>query len=147
MIKLQIGKPVRACLASAVDSPAKTVFKWLPSAYALEPKIDGVRCQVHKQGTDVRLFTRNLKDITANFQNVVKKIASIPHDLILDGELVVIDKNKISPFLDLMRQFTKANQGQFIGFDVLQLGDDNLAERPYLQRREVLEQLGGSTSF
>jgi ATP-dependent DNA ligase len=56
---------------------------------ALEWKFDGARIQVHRSGEEVRVFSRNLNDVTAAVPEVVEAVRRLPgHDLILDGEVI-----------------------------------------------------------
>jgi DNA ligase-1 len=86
---LRVGRPVRPMLAaSAADIDA--AFERISPA-AVEWKIDGIRVQVHRQGSAVRVFTRTLDDITARVPEIVSMALSLSVDsAVLDGEAVAL---------------------------------------------------------
>ena len=74
---------------------------------ALEWKLDGARVQVHKSGADVRVFTRNLNDVTSAVPEIVEAVGAVPaRALILDGEAIVLRADgSPQPFQVTMRRF------------------------------------------
>jgi ATP-dependent DNA ligase I len=86
---LRIGRPVRPMLASSAASIAAALVKISPAA--VEWKIDGIRIQVHRQGSDVRVFTRTLEDITARVPEIAGAARSLNvTSAVLDGEAVAL---------------------------------------------------------
>ena len=59
----------------------------------IEDKYDGIRCQLHKVGKRVALYSRDLKEITATFQDLTDAIYGMERDFILDGEIVAMRVN------------------------------------------------------
>ena len=74
---------------------------------SVEYKLDGARIQVHRSGDDVRVFTRNLADITHRLPEIVEVVRALPvHDVILDGETLSLDEDGgPRPFQDTMSRF------------------------------------------
>ena len=90
-VGLQVGVPVRPMLAAAAPDPAAAVAKsGLPAL--VDTKLDGIRVQVHRNGDEIRLYTRSLDDITDRLPDIVTAVASLPaRRLVLDGEVLAVD--------------------------------------------------------
>ena len=89
-VGLEVGRPVQPMLAATASSPTAAVDD-LGEA-SVEWKLDGIRIQAHRSGSDVAVFTRNLNDITGRLPEVVRAVRSLPVDeVVLDGEALVVD--------------------------------------------------------
>jgi ATP-dependent DNA ligase len=121
--------------------------------YIYEPKWDGFRCLVFRDGSDVDLRSRNQRPLARYFPEVVEALVDLPERrYVLDGELLVVtsegfDFEKLLARLHpapsrvaLLRQETPA---LFVGFDLLAVGEDDLRDHPFRARREQLEALLG----
>ncbi len=87
---LEVGRPVQPMLAQTSESVADAVERF--GTAAVEWKIDGVRIQVHRAGTDVRVFTRTLDDITARVPELVAAVLALEvTSIVLDGEAIALD--------------------------------------------------------
>ncbi len=87
--RLQVGRPLQPMLAGSADN-VRTAFERVCPA-AVEWKIDGIRVQVHKDGSDVSVFTRTLDDITARVPEVVTAVTALPaRSAVLDGEIIAL---------------------------------------------------------
>jgi DNA ligase-1 len=147
-VGLEVLRPVQPMLAStAPDVVAAIAGLGLSS---VEWKLDGVRLQVHKQGDAVRIFTRNLNDITDRMPEVVAVIRSLPADqVVLDGEaLTMTEALRPQPFQDVMSRVGRrtgeptAQIGAHF-FDCLHLDGEDLLDRPLLERLAALERVAG----
>jgi len=88
-IGLKVGRPVRPMLAASAPSVAAAFERVSPAA--VEWKIDGIRVQVHRSGTDVRVFTRTLDDITGRVPEIAEAaLALTARVAVLDGEAVAL---------------------------------------------------------
>jgi DNA ligase 1 len=88
-IGLKVGRPVRPMLAASAPSVAAAFERVSPAA--VEWKIDGIRVQVHRSGTDVRVFTRTLDDITGRVPEIADAaLALTARVAVLDGEAVAL---------------------------------------------------------
>lgn len=113
-----------------------------------ELKLDGYRILAFKKNNHVRLMSRNNKDWTVCFTNVVNQIKKLPvANLILDGEIVVLDKNQISNFQLLQNSIKSNAKTNFIYyiFDILYFDKFNLMQLPLLERKNILNQMITST--
>ncbi len=115
----------------------------------MEWKLDGARVQAHRRGDEVRLFTRNLNDVTDRLGGVVDVVRALPGgDLVLDGEVLGVDDTGTPrPFQDTMGDFGSdgiAGRGialKAFFFDVLHAGTDTVVDEPLAVRRELLTEL------
>jgi bifunctional non-homologous end joining protein LigD len=103
-----------------------------------EEKYDGVRILAYKEGSDVTLLSRNDKDRSASFPGVVAMIRSLPAStLLLDGEVIALDRNKISRFQMLQR----GGRARYAVFDCLYLNGQDLRREILSARRAALEKV------
>lgn len=145
-IGLTPATPVQPMLAAPAVDVADAIGS--TGLASVEWKLDGARVQAHRAGDDVRLYTRNLNDVTARLGGVVEVVRSLPGgDLVLDGEVLGLDADGAPRrFQDTMGDFgaeTAVDRGsglQAFFFDVLHAGDP-LVDEPLSVRREVLAEL------
>ncbi|HEX6517077.1 MAG TPA: ATP-dependent DNA ligase [Nocardioidaceae bacterium] len=91
---LAVGRPLRPMLASTAADIAEAFTKTSPEGgpVAVDRKLDGIRIQVHKSGSDVSVYTRSLEDITDRLPEVVEAVQRLPgRSLVLDGEAIALD--------------------------------------------------------
>jgi DNA ligase-1 len=89
--KLQIGRPLRPMLASPAPDMSTALDK-IDGLAALEWKLDGIRVQAHRDGEQVRIFTRTLDDVTDRLPEIVEAVRSLPStSVVLDGEVIALD--------------------------------------------------------
>jgi DNA ligase-1 len=103
---VHVGLPLKPMLAQPADSAADAFAK-ASGPVALEYKLDGVRVQIHKRGDEVKLFSRNLSDITASLPEVVAAVRAgvAANEIILDGEVIALNEaGRPRPFQDVMRR-------------------------------------------
>jgi DNA ligase-1 len=117
----------------------------------LESKLDGARIQVHKSGSDVRVFTRNLNDVTARVPEIVSAVsASNAQSVILDGEAIALRRDgRPHPFQVTMRRFGRKLEVDALRselplsvffFDVLLRDGEALVDRAAGERHDILRQ-------
>jgi DNA ligase-1 len=105
-LSVKVGVPLKPMLAQPADGVADAFAK-ASGPVALEFKLDGVRVQIHKQGDAVKLFSRNLSDITASLPEVVAAVREgvAVDEVILDGEVIALNAaGRPRPFQDVMRR-------------------------------------------
>ncbi len=89
---LEVGRPVRPMLASSAAEVEEAFAKIGADRVAVDCKLDGIRIQVHKDGSDVSVFTRSLDEITARVPEVVEAARALPAErAVLDGEAIALD--------------------------------------------------------
>ncbi len=140
-------KPMLAELATDLDE----VLAEHGGITAVEFKLDGARIQVHRDGEEVRVFTRRLSDVTRSVPEVIEIAKSLPaNTLVLEGEAVAVYQERPRPFQELMRRFRRIHDVEELRrkiplklylFDLLHLNGQNLMSAPYSERWTALEQL------
>ncbi len=147
---LPILPPVKPMLAKSVadvpDGPG----------YLYEPKWDGFRCIVFRDGDEVELGSRNEKPLTRYFPEVVEAVkAQLPERCVVDGEIVIAAGKgldfeallqRIHPAASRIKLLAESTPGSFIAFDLLALGGESLVGEPQSVRRERLEQALASSA-
>jgi len=141
-MSLPLEPPIQPQLAR----PAKE----LPDGaeWRFEPKWDGYRTIVFRDGDDVRLQSRNGKPMNRYFPEVVEQVLALPGErLVLDGEMiVVIDgfqefdvlSQRIHPAASRVDRLAAETPAVLVAFDLLADGDETLLDLPYLERRARL---------
>ena len=125
-----------------------------PGPASVEWKLDGARIQVHRTGDAVRIFTRNLNDVTDRLPGIVDLVRSLPaRALVLDGEAMGVDEDELPRmFQDTMSAFGRRTEGprghpgadlRSRFFDLLHLDGDDLIDRPLTERLAALERVAG----
>ncbi len=145
-MRVAYGAPIGFMLATPVTYGSE--YKDLQSGtWIAEEKFDGIRAQLHKTGTSVRLFSRTLNDITDSYPEVAEAAAQIPGDFMLDGEIVAQRGDRVLPFRYLQARLQrKTIDGglleeipvAYMVFDILAAGDAFLIDEPLVVRREQL---------
>jgi DNA ligase-1 len=161
-IPLKMFRPLKPMLAQTSNSVKDALgeFKKVRTDepqknIALEYKYDGARLQIHKQGNEIKVFSRRLTDITAALPDVVKLIGQSikAQSVILEGELIGVDSSgRPLPFQHIMRRLTRVHGiGKMIKdvpvklhlFDCLAINGNPLIDFPYKERWRELKQLKG----
>lgn len=143
------GRPLQPMLASTANSTGEAVSA-LGSA-SVEWKLDGIRVQVHRDRDRVRIWTRNLNEITDRLPGVVDAVRSLPvRSVVLDGEALAFDaEGRPKLFQDTVRADAGAEQGGAGGslrpffFDLLHLDGVDLIDEPLERRRAELHRIAG----
>ncbi|MDN5725273.1 MAG: ATP-dependent DNA ligase [Propionibacteriales bacterium] len=137
------SEPIKPMLAKAVAE--------IPADMAYEPKWDGFRCLVQRIDDHVVLWSRGGKDLTVYFPELVEALTTAtPTRCLLDGEIVIITKDRldferlqerIHPAASRIAKLSVERPAQFIAFDLLALGPDDLTAAPAAERRRALERV------
>jgi ATP-dependent DNA ligase len=142
-MRLPVMPPVSPMLAKSVPE--------IPDLGHTEPKWDGFRTIVFRDGDEVVLGSRNEKPMTRYFPELVEAIKQeTPTRCVLDGEIVIVDgerldfealQQRIHPAASRVNLLAEQTPSSFIGFDLLADGDENLMREPFSLRRERLERV------
>ncbi len=141
-------------LASPAEDAAEIIRRLGPEVWT-EDKYDGIRAQLHRRGDEVRLFSRDLHDVTEQFPEVAGAARELPWDGILDGELLAFRDGGVLPFLALQKRLGRKAPPPdlladvpvaFVAFDLLAVGPRDgevapLLDVPLRERRARLEAL------
>ncbi len=123
----------------------------IPKGQLYEPKWDGFRSIIFRDGDEVEIGSRNERPMTRYFPEVVEAVkANFPPRAVIDGEIVVADttrntldfealQQRIHPAASRVNLLAGETPASFIAFDLLALGDEDLMSRPLSERRAMLE--------
>ncbi len=148
---IRVGNPVRPALAGRLPSAEAILAKLGPCA--IEDKYDGFRCQIHKDGDTVRIYSRNLEEMTGAFPEIVRGVADqiAARTAIIEGEALAYNpaSDDYLPFQQTVRRRRKHGVAEaatalplrLFAFDVLYADDAPVTARPYAERHALLGRL------
>ena len=141
--RLEVGRPIAPMLAQTAPDVEAAMAKTGPAA--VEWKLDGARIQVHRDGDDVRIFTRTLDEVTARLPEVVEAALALPgRSFVLDGEAIALrEDGRPHPFQVTGSRFA-SRSGVLLTpmfFDLLHLDGEDLLDRPASERAAALSAL------
>ena len=143
-------QPVRFMLASPVDTAQEAIDRMGANSVWTEEKYDGVRCQLHRVGDRVELFSRDLKETTAAFPELTEEAPRLGHDVLFDGEVLAHRDGRVLRFFELQRRLGRKVVDPsmrrdvpvaLVIFDLLWLDGRSLLDEPLAERRRLLESL------
>ncbi|HEY3228669.1 MAG TPA: ATP-dependent DNA ligase, partial [Roseiflexaceae bacterium] len=153
-ITIRPGNPVRPALAERLPDAMAILARLGPCL--VEPKFDGFRLQVHRAGDEVRIFSRNLEEMSAMFPEVTEATRRLgAGDAIFEGEVLAYNPatEEFLPFQQTTRRRRKHGVGELAAelplrlfvFDLLYVSGTDLTPLPYTERRKQLRNLLGET--
>ena len=143
-MELPVNPPVKPMLAKPVTD--------IPPGQIYEPKWDGFRSIIFRDGDEVEIGSRNERPMTRYFPEVVEAVlANFPARSVIDGEVIVADtarntldfealQQRIHPAASRVKLLAAQTPASFVAFDLLALDGDDLTERPFAERRAMLEE-------
>jgi DNA ligase 1 len=161
--RLALFHPLKFMLASPAEDALEILTRLGPEVW-VEDKYDGIRCQLHRRDREVRLYSRDLHDVSGQFPEVVAAARELPWDGILDGEILAFRDGVVLPFIALQSRLGRKDPSPallaevpviYVAFDVLGLRRDTngstppeledavapMLEAPLTERRLALEHL------
>ncbi|KZB87613.1 ATP-dependent DNA ligase [Amycolatopsis regifaucium] len=148
--RLALGRPIRPMLASPAESLDEAITEHAEAL--VEYKMDGARIQVHRDGDEVHVYTRTLREITGSVAELVELVRSLPcSSVVLDGEtLALTDDGRPRPFQETMSRFGSTREEQVKAlllrpyfFDCLHLDGVDLLDAPLSERNAALRKVAG----
>lgn len=150
--RIRLFRPVGFMLASPA-ADAGEAFEYFEHAL-VEDKYDGIRAQAHCSGSQVRIFSRTLDEVTASFPELVSTLAEMPGELILDGEIVawrhIKEDGHAMPFSEIQKRLGRKQVTQelmaqvpvaYVIFDVMYAGSELLLQQPLSERAKILDRV------
>ncbi len=128
---LALFHPLKFMLASPAEDATEILTRLGPVVW-VEDKYDGIRCQLHREGDEVRLYSRDLHDISNQFPEVVAAAGSLRWNGILDGEILAWRDGVVLPFIALQARLGRKDPSPevlaevpviYVAFDLLGLSD------------------------
>src|SRR5215471_17258504 len=140
-LNLPVMPPVAPMLAKAMPRIPQ-------GALSYEPKWDGFRSIIFRDGDEVEIGSRNERPMTRYFPEIVEAAkASLPARCVVDGEIVVVVgkrlefevlQQRIHPAASRVNRLAQETPASFVAFDLLALGDDDYTRQPFAVRRAAL---------
>src|SRR5947208_1329879 len=143
-MRLPFAPPLAPMLSSAADA--------LPEGdgWQFEPKWDGFRTLVFRDGDEILLQSRDEKPMNRYFPELIAPLAAVlPERCVVDGEIVIVGEDgldfealllRIHPAASRVKLLAAQMPASFVAWDLLALGDEDLREAPLAERRARLEQ-------
>ena len=165
--ELTLFRPIKVMLASPEPS-AQAIWDRFKSATPndsssvvyVEDKFDGIRAQLHRNATRVELFSRDLRRVTEQFEEITSHARDFASEVVLDGEIMAFEHGKTLTFFDLQKRLGRRSAGAdlfdtpsadvpvvFVAFDLLWLDGRSLLRTPLRERRELLRALKMPSRF
>ena len=128
--RLRLLHPIKFMLASPAEDAADVLKRLGPTVW-VEDKYDGIRAQLHRRGSEVRLYSRDLHDISGQFPEIVEAARPLDWDGILDGEILAFADGHVLPFLTLQGRLGRKDPSArvqtetpvaYVAFDLLAIG-------------------------
>jgi DNA ligase-1 len=149
-LKVKAGHPLRPQLAERLPNPEAVIKKL--GLVGVQPKYDGLRVQIHKDGNEVRIFSRNLESWTETFPELVAAAAELKvKSVILDGEAIAYnpESEEYVPFQETTARRRKEGIEEFAArvplrafvFDIMFRDGSDLTALPYERRSELVHEL------
>jgi ATP-dependent DNA ligase len=161
--ELALFHPLKFMLASPAEDATEIITRLGPVVW-VEDKYDGIRCQLHREGSIVRLYSRDLHDISSGYPEVIRSAETLPWAGILDGELLAWRDGTVLPFVALQTRLGRKDPSPellaevpviYVAWDVLGLDRPGAGEAaadrdgvvaptlelPLTERRRLLEEL------
>jgi DNA ligase-1 len=147
-IQVKVGNPVRMALAERADSAEEIVLRL--GRCAIEPKYDGFRLQIHRDGDSIKMFSRGLEDLSGMFPDIVKAVQEQVNSqqVIMEGEALAFDleTGQFQPFqvttqrrrVHNIEEMSARFPLRLLAFDVLLCDGQDLTRAPYTERRDIL---------
>jgi DNA ligase-1 len=140
-VGFELFQPIQPMLASTAETVAKAVASF--ELASVEWKLDGIRIQIHRRGREVRIYTRNLNDITHALPGIVETVLELDlRQAVLDGEALWMSPEGPAPFQETVSQIDSNAPPTGIVtflFDLLHLDGVDLLDAPLLERAAGLE--------
>ncbi len=148
-IQVKVGNPVRMALAERADSAEEILARL--GRCAVEPKFDGFRMQIHKDGDSITIFSRGLENLSGMFPDIVEAIHKqvAASTVIMEGEALAYDPEtgQFQPFqvtsqrrrIHNIEEMRASLPLRLLAFDLLLINGKDLTQAPYLERRALLE--------
>ncbi len=156
-VRLEVGRPLRPMLAASAPDTAAALATLghagaVPGGVVVDGKLDGIRVQAHRDGAEVRLFTRSLEDVTARLPEVVEVVLGLPaRTVVLDGEAIALDgAGRPEPFQVTGARTASGQDPETLRvevpvtpffFDILHLDGRDLVDAPAAERFAELSRL------
>jgi DNA ligase-1 len=142
-VGFELFRPILPMLASTAESVGEAMESF--DRASVEWKLDGIRIQIHRRGDEVRIYTRNLNDITQTLPGIVEAVRQLPvRQAVFDGEALWMSDDGPAPFQDTVSRIDSEAPPEGIVtflFDLLHLDGEDRLDTPLAERAARLEEI------
>jgi len=148
------SKPYPFCLAYALEKELTELGN--PADWIVEQKWDGIRGQIVKRNTEIYIWSRGEELVTKQFPELVEAMKYFQDDVVIDGEILALKDNNVLLFNDLQKRLNRKNVTKklleevpigFYAYDILECNGEDIREKPFQERRNLLESLFKKTNL
>jgi DNA ligase-1 len=148
-VRMRLFHPIKFMLATPAADLAD-IARTMPDEFFVEDKFDGIRAQAHTSDGRVAIYSRTMDEITVRFPELIEPLRSLPHDAVIDGEIVPARGEKILPFSELQKRLGRKTVSEelraevpvvLVAYDLLYANDRILIDEALEERRRLLEHL------
>ncbi|MEP6635846.1 MAG: ATP-dependent DNA ligase [Acidobacteriota bacterium] len=148
-IEMRLFHPIKFMLATPA-ADLSDIARTMPKTFFVEDKFDGIRAQAHAKQSRVSLYSRTMDEITHRFPELIEPLKQIPTDVIIDGEIVPAQDDRILPFSELQKRLGRKTIGKdlmaevpviLVAYDLLYADGRVLINESLAERREILSKL------
>lgn len=145
------SKPYPFCLAYALEKELQELGN--PNDWIIEQKWDGIRGQIVKRNNEIYIWSRGEELVTKQFPELVEAMSNFKDDFVIDGEILAMKNNDVLLFNDLQKRLNRKNVTKklleevpvgFKAYDVLECNGEDIRQKPFAERRKILELLFGA---
>jgi DNA ligase 1 len=148
-IEMRLFHPIKFMLATPA-ADLSDIARTMPAEFFVEDKFDGIRAQAHVKDARVSIYSRTMDEITHRFPELVEPLRSLPADVVIDGEIVPAQGERILPFSELQKRLGRKTIGKdlmsevpviLVAYDLLYADGQVLINESLEARRDILEKL------
>ncbi|SIT23186.1 DNA ligase-1 [Chryseobacterium ureilyticum] len=142
------SKPYPFCLAYPLEKETEALGN--PDEWLAEYKWDGIRGQIIRRNDEVFIWSRGEELVTEQFPEITEVIKNMKGNFVVDGEILAVKENKVLNFNELQKRLNRKTLTkkmleeipiEVFAYDLLELEDNDLREKPISARRAILEEL------
>lgn len=147
-ISIELLTPTNFMLADFMQTPSEIV-NYFKKELICEYKYDGIRCQIHKKGRFVKLFSRRFEEISYFLPEIVKEFERFDFDFILDSEILPIKNDRPLPFQELQKRLHRKYifdsvledvPVKALVYDVIYYKNSPVIDLPLIERKKILKE-------
>ena len=148
-IEMRLFHPIKFMLATPA-ADLSDIARTMPAEFFVEDKFDGIRAQAHVKDARVSIYSRTMDEITHRFPELIEPLRSLPTDVVIDGEIVPAQGERILPFSELQKRLGRKTIGKdlmsevpviLVAYDLLYADGHVLINESLETRRDILEKL------
>ena len=148
-IEMRLFHPIKFMLATPA-ADLSDIARTMPAEFFVEDKFDGIRAQAHVKDARIAIYSRTMDEITHRFPELIEPLRDLPTDVVIDGEIVPAQGERILPFSELQKRLGRKTIGKdllsevpviLVAYDLLYADGRVLINESLRERREILNTL------